>query len=75
MATVAIKEPMNPNRSVTIDAKKLLWDGRLFETKDEASVAAESYKNDNFEVQMVQVGGTYLIYTRRVVKEVVVTAP
>ena len=75
MPDVAAKDSMNPNRSVTIDGKKFLWDGRLFENQDDASRAAEAYQNSNFEVQMVEVSGTYLIYTRRVVKEVVVTAP
>ena len=73
MSSVVTKQSVEPNRSATIDGKKFLWDGRPFETQDAASVAAEAYKKDNFEVQMVEVGGTYLIYTRRVVKEIVVT--
>lgn len=75
MSTVAAQDPVNPNRSVTIEGKKFLWDGRPFENQADASRAAAAYQNDNFEVQMVEVGGTYLIYTRRIVKEVVVTAP
>ena len=69
MSTVAVRETVNPNRSVTIDGKKFLWDGRLFESQADAAQTAEAYKNDNFEVQMVALGGTYLIYTRRVVKQ------
>jgi len=75
MESVAAKEPVKPNRAVIVDGKKFLWDGRLFETQDDASREAETYKNDNFEVQMVEIGGTYLVYTRRLVKEIVVTAP
>ena len=75
MPNVAAKDSVNPKRSVTIDGKKFLWDGRPFENQSDASSAAEAYRNNNFEVQMVEVGGTYLIYTRRVVKEVAVTAP
>jgi hypothetical protein len=75
MPDVAVKDPVDPKRSVTIDGRKFLWDGRLFENQSDASGAAEAYRKDNFEVQMVEVGGTYLIYTRRIVKEVVVTAP
>jgi hypothetical protein len=75
MASNGGKAPLNPNRSVTLDGKKFLWDGRLFEGCDQASQAAEAYKNDNFEVRMVEAEGTYLVYTRRVVKEIVVTAP
>ncbi len=75
MPNVAAKVPVNPNRAVTIDGKKFLWDGRLFENQSDASSAAQAYRKDNFEVQMVEMDGTYLIYTRRTVKEVVVTAP
>ncbi len=75
MPTVAKPDPVNPNRAVTIDGKKFLWDGQIFQAQDEASLTAEAYKNDNFEVQMVNVGGNYLLYTRRLVKEAVVTAP
>ncbi len=75
MPTGALKDSANPNRAVIIDGKKFLWNGRLFETRDDASREAEAYKNDNFEVRMVEESGTYLVYTRRVVKEIVVTAP
>lgn len=75
MLTVATNDSVQPNRSVTIDGKKFLWDGRPFESCERASCEAEAYKNDNFEVHMVEIEGTYLIYTRRVVKEIVVTAP
>jgi len=75
MPSIAPQDPVNPNRSVVIDGKKFLWDGRRFQQQTEAASAAEAYKSDNFEVQMVEVNGTYLIYTRRVVKELAVTAP
>lgn len=75
MSTVAKQDPLSPNRGVTIDGKKFLWDGQVFHAQNDASLAAEAYKHDNFEVQMVEVEGNYLVYTRRLVKEVVVTAP
>jgi len=75
MATAAANVAVSANRSVTIDGKKFLWDGRPFTAQDEASRAAEIYKKDNFEVQMVEVSGTYLLYTRRAVKEITVVAP
>ena len=75
MATAPTKHPVTPNPSVTIDGKKFLWDGSLFATCDEARRQAEAYKNNNFEVRMVEVDGSYIIYTRRLVKEVVVTTP
>lgn len=64
-----------PNRALLVDGKKLLWDGQLFSTREEASQQAEAYKNDNFEVELTEQDGSYRVYTRRVVKEVVVTAP
>jgi hypothetical protein len=75
MATVASKDSQNPDRATIIDGKKFLWDGRLFETHDDASLQAEAYKNDNFEVHLVEEEGKHLVYTRRLVKEVVVNAP
>jgi len=75
MPVVALKGSANPDRAVIIDGKKFLWDGQLFETHDDASRQAEAYKNDNFEVQMVEHDDKHLVYTRRLVKEVVVTTP
>ena len=75
MSTVALKDSPNPSRAVNLDGKKFLWDGRLFETHDDASRQAEAYKNDNFEVQMVEEDGKHLVYSRRLVKQGVVTAP
>jgi hypothetical protein len=63
---------MNPNLALVSDGKKFMWDGRSFEKREEASRVAESYKNNSFEVRMVEEGGKVLVYTRRVVKEVVV---
>jgi hypothetical protein len=75
MATIATQPPLNPNTSVLIDGKKFLWDGQVFATSEDAARQSETYKKDNFDVQMVEVSGSYLLYTRRVVKEIVVTAP
>lgn len=75
MSTVTLKDSANPNRAAIIDGKKFLWDGRLFETHEDASRQAEAYKNDNFEVHLEEQGGKRLVYTRRLVKEVVVTVP
>ena len=63
---------MNPNLALLRDGRKFMWDGRTVETQEEASRVAESYRNDNFEVQIVEEGGKFLVYSRRVVKEVVV---
>jgi len=46
-----------------------MWDGKLYDNREEASRAAESYQNENFHVQMAEEGGKFLVYTRRTVKE------
>jgi hypothetical protein len=51
-----------------------MWDGRVYERREDASLAGEGYRNDNFEVLMAEEGGKFLVYTRRVVREVVVAA-
>jgi hypothetical protein len=64
---------MSPSLAMISDGKKFMWNGRLYDSREEASHAREAYQNDNFEVRMVEEGGKFLVYTRRVVKEVVVT--
>ena len=63
---------MSPNLSLIRDAKKFMWDGCLYSTQEEATCAAEAYRKDNFEVEQAEEEGKFLIYTRRVVKEVAV---
>jgi hypothetical protein len=63
---------MSPNLSMIIDGKKFMWDGRPYDTKEDASRMADKLLSDNFDVRIVEEGGKFLIYTRRVVKEVVV---
>jgi hypothetical protein len=58
----------------TIDGKKFMWDGREYEEKD-AEKTAKGYENDGFEVRVVEEDGKYLVYTRRVVKEIKVEKP
>jgi len=56
------------------DGKKFMWDGQVYESREEASRTAESYQNEDFQIQMVEGGGKFLVYTRRAVKEVVAAA-
>jgi len=75
VSSATLSDKPNPNRAVIIEGKKFLWDGQLFETHDDAARQAEAYQKDGFEVQVVEVSGAYVVYSRRVVKEVVVSAP
>jgi hypothetical protein len=65
---------MSANLSMISDGKKFMWDGQLYATREEASGMEQSYRNDNFEVRVAEQEGKFLVYTRRVVKEVVVAA-
>jgi hypothetical protein len=65
---------MNPNLAMLRDGKKFMWDGQLYQSEMDASHAADTYRKDNFEVMTVVESGTFLLYTRRSVKEIVVTA-
>jgi hypothetical protein len=60
---------MSPNLAMISDGKKFMWDGQLYESKEEASRAAQSYESENFQIQIVEEGGKFLVYTRRTVKE------
>lgn len=52
--------------------KKFMWDGRTYTDEKEVSEIAQKYKTDGFEVEMVKEGNQHFLFTRRVVKEVVV---
>jgi hypothetical protein len=65
---------MSPNLARIFDGKKHMWDGRFYATREEASLPEGAYQKDNFEVRVVEEEGKFLIYTRRLVKEVVATA-
>ena len=66
---------LTPNLTMISDGKKFMWDGRLFDSRDEGTREAEAYEKDNFEVRMAEQNGKFLVYTRRIVKELAVTEP
>ena len=55
-----------------ITGKKFMWDGCDYPEKENAFEAAQKYKNDGFETEVLQEESKFFIFTRRVVKEVVV---
>lgn len=60
---------MSPNLAMISDGKKFMWDGQTYDAKEEASRAGQSYRNENFQIQIVEEDGKFLVYTRRTVKE------
>jgi len=66
---------MSRNLTMISDGKKFMWDGRLFNARDEGLREAVAYQNDNFEVRMVEQNGKFFVYTRRIVMGVGVIGP
>ena len=55
-----------------IDAKKYMWDGEDYESEAAAQKNISKYGNDGFETKLIEEDGKHLVYTRRVVTEIVV---
>jgi hypothetical protein len=61
-----------PGDVVSIGEKKFMWDRVDFPSKEAVLDAMQTYKKNGFEVELLEEGDRLLLYTRRVVKEVVV---
>ena len=55
-----------------LDSKKFMWDGKEYESEGEAKGVADEYAKEDFEVEVMEEEGKWLVYSRRVVTEVVV---
>lgn len=53
-----------------IDGKKFMWDGSETEDGKDAAAASEKYESAGFETRLIEEGGKYYLYTRKVVTEV-----
>jgi hypothetical protein len=60
-----------PDSSKIINGKKYMWDNVVYESKKEAQDLMEKYKKDNFEAELIEEENKYLLYTRRIVTEIV----
>ena len=54
------------------DGKKFMWDGKVYADEKERREVSQKYKDDGFEVELVEEENQYFLFTRRVVTEVVV---
>lgn len=61
-----------PKNSIITEGGKFMWDGVDYPTGEEMIEKLEKYKGDGFEVEALEEGEKTYLYTRRVVKEVVV---
>jgi hypothetical protein len=52
---------------------KFMWDGVEYATPKEAADKAAEYEKEGFAVQTLAEEGKHFVFSRRVVKEVVVT--
>ena len=53
------------------EGKKYMWDGQESDTEDKAAAVEREYREKGFETRAVDKGGKILLYTRRVVTEIV----
>ena len=54
------------------NGKKFMWDGRSYDDEQEMNKVKQEYSDQGFEVQSIKEEGKYYLFSRRVVKEVVV---
>ncbi len=59
------------NISEIIDGKKFMWDEENYSTEAEAKEKMAKYEKDSFETRLVREGNEFLVYTRRVVTEII----
>ncbi len=60
-----------PEKSKMYEGKKFMWDGRTYESEEKAKEIEESYQQDGFDTLVVREGNDSLVYTRRIVTEIV----
>ena len=57
---------------VMFKERKFMWDGIEYPSKEMALEKMQTYMNNGFEVETYEESGKIYLYTRRVVKEIVV---
>lgn len=60
-----------PNLATKISGKKFMWDQGDYATEEEACEKIAKYEKDGFEAECVKENGKYLVYTRKLVTEIV----
>jgi hypothetical protein len=61
-----------PQNLLFFDRRKYMWDGERYDSRAAAEAKKSEYETQGFETQLIEEEGKFLVYTRRVVKEVVV---
>jgi len=60
-----------PNITEKMDGKKFMWDKGYYSTEANAKEKMDEYEKDGFETRLVKEGGKFLVFTRRVVTEII----
>jgi hypothetical protein len=60
-----------PEMAIRKDGKKYMWDKGTYSTEAEAKERMAEYQKHNFEVALLSEEGKHLLYTRRIVAEIV----
>jgi hypothetical protein len=60
-----------PQNLLSVDRRKFVWDGEAYDLRAAAETRKAEYEGRGFETQLVEEEGKFLLYTRRVVKEIV----
>ena len=60
-----------PSVAIRADGKKYMWDRGAYTSEAEAEERKARYEKDDFEVVHLKEEGKHLLYTRRVVTEIV----
>ena len=63
---------MTPQNMRFFDLRKFMWDGEAYGSRAAAEAKKNEYETQGFETQLVEEEGTPLLFTRRVVKEIVI---
>jgi hypothetical protein len=59
------------NIAEIIDGKKFIWDEGNYSTETEAAEKMAKYEKEGFETRLVKEESKFLVYTRRIVTEII----
>lgn len=55
-----------------VDGKKFLWDGSTYNDEKSAFEISQKYESDGFETKVINEEDKYFVFSRRIVKEIIV---
>ncbi len=61
-----------PQSMRLFDRQKFMWDGESYDSGEAPETKKSEYQGQGFETRLLEEEGKILLYTRRVVKEIVI---